>query len=220
MRTVCGVGLLMSFLACTGGGGGGGGTGGGSASTRKFAKFNVTNISGTYSGSSTSMRTATVTDYMDNCSATIIGGRSTSVQEISPNSSAGLMDLFFSESDVTIAPCSGRHVSSSGTDPCDSAGATTTAIPNFGIRTDIPTWDESAMIGLELLALPTGLPSCNYASFIGPITPKISGTTTLGNFTGSVPFDLRFTGTGMVQTNSNTSSNWTYDVTVTITPVR
>ena len=33
-------------------------------------------------------------------------------------------------------------------------------------------------------------------------------------------FDLHFAGTNSIQTNPDTSSTWSYDVTVTITPVQ
>ena len=207
-------GSATSGSGSGGGAGGSGGAGGGGAASTRLS-YKVTKVSGTYGGSGQSMQSMTWTDTLAHNTCTYTSPGSTASQ-----------DLY-----VDIAKKDWAHgLSVSGTFSCPMGSATsttrpactTTAVTSTGIfqwLTDVTAWDDEALMTFKVTAFPSGIPSCNYGVVISDQSYGIQGTTRLGNFRGTAPFDVHFTGTKSLTRMSETSVvDWDFTATFQPTP--
>lgn len=210
--------LTVTLFACGPGSSGTGGTGGGSERA-PVAKARITAVTASVTASAIAKVEPTITDYMDNCAGRTISGIGTNTMELREVTNPALANAMAATVTGSSSACTGRHVTSSGTTTCNFDGAGPSEYTAFQIRARAPSWTDSTIVEIEMPHIFAPMGSCNYASFGGQWDNKFTTTAPLSSFRGTQPFDLKFSGTNTMTIRAGDTASWTYDVTVTVTPM-
>jgi hypothetical protein len=176
--------------------------------------FRVTSVVGSFAGDGVYVVDETRTDTLaqNSCTFTSPGTEAEEVHSIEFDTLSGTFDL------EGIVSCPAGAATST-----TAAGCTTQANDSqlglFQGRATVEGWEDDAVVTIAILAPPSGIPGCNYATVDISADPGwgISGTTTLGAFRAGVPFDVNFVGSKTLTTEQNTS-NVSWDFVATIEP--
>ncbi|MBL8951678.1 MAG: hypothetical protein JNK82_12930 [Myxococcaceae bacterium] len=213
MRTLCWVGV--TFFAC-GAPSGSGGTGGGSEKS-EVVKFKLTNVTATYTASSSMALSPNDRQYMDGCSGAVTAARGkASVTELRPNQP--VPSAIAASTDMTRDACNGRRVRSGMTETCTLMSDSAT-FDAFLMYLKPLGWSDTSNVELELVTLPMILGTCNSSGFGSPWDAKFLTTAPLSSFRGNDTFEVTFAGMNTMSGINEHHATFTYDLKVTLTPL-
>jgi hypothetical protein len=175
-------------------------------------------VSGSFGGSDTNAATPTATDTLEDTTCTFTSPGTSPDQTLGvfspPQTSPAIGGV---QGTVSCPAVDGFSVP--GT-PCHTSGAVTLDGAPFSWTIGADDWNDDSTVTIAALGPPSGLPYCNTAEVVtDPAhTWGMTGSTTVGAFRGTVPFDVQLTGSGEVMSDTHVSDvHW--DLTITFQPI-